>query len=89
MNGLKATLLAGALTLASSGCLVVSIHPGYDESTIGWDPNLIGYWVDADDKATLQIDRGEWSTLRLASLKFRLVPRNVELELRLDHHDRG
>ncbi len=65
MNGLKATLLAGALTLASSGCLVVSIHPGYDESTIGWDPNLIGYWVDADDKATLQIDRGEWKSYRI------------------------
>jgi hypothetical protein len=65
MNRLKAILLAVAMTTLSSGCLVLSVNPGYDESTIGWDPNLIGYWVDADDKATLQIDRGEWKSYRI------------------------
>ena len=53
------------MTAASSGCLVLSVNPGYDETTIGWDPNLIGHWVDADDKATLQIDRGEWKSYRI------------------------
>ena len=65
MNRLRAILLAIAMTALSSGCLVLSVNPGYDDTTIGWDPNLIGSWVDADDKATLQIDRGEWKSYRI------------------------
>lgn len=49
----------------SSGCLVLSLNPGYDDTTIGWDPNLVGYWVDADDRATLQIDRSDWKSYRI------------------------
>lgn len=33
--------------------------------TIGWDPNLVGRWEDADDKATVQIERGEWKSYRI------------------------
>jgi hypothetical protein len=53
----------GALVV--SGCLVVSINPGYSETTIAWDPDLVGTWVDAEDKAMLQIERGEWRSYRL------------------------
>jgi hypothetical protein len=65
MGRLRTILLVLALTAASSACLVLSVNPGYDEATIGWDPNLVGFWVDADDKATLQIERGEWKSYRI------------------------
>jgi hypothetical protein len=65
MDRLKQVLLAFVVTAASSGCLVLSVNPGYDDATIAWDPNLIGHWVDADDNATLQIDRGEWKSYRI------------------------
>jgi len=63
MSRLRTILLA--LSVISSGCLVLSVNPGYDETTIGWEPNLVGHWVDTDDKATLQIDRGEWKSYRI------------------------
>ena len=65
MGRLKTLLLVFAATVMSSGCLVLSLNPGYDDTTIGWDPNLVGYWVDADDKTTLQIDRSEWKSYRI------------------------
>ena len=43
----------------------MSVNPGYDEATIGWDPKLVGAWVDADDGVTLQIERGEWKSYRI------------------------
>jgi hypothetical protein len=65
MGRFKTILLVLALTSVSSGCLVVSLNPGYDEETLGWDPRLVGSWVDADDKASLQIERGEWKSYRI------------------------
>ena len=52
-------------TVLSSGCLVLSVNPGYDDTTIAWDANLVGYWVDADDKASIQIERSEWKSYRI------------------------
>ena len=49
----------------SSACLVVSINPAYSDTTIAWEPNLIGTWIDPDDKAMLQIDRSEWRSYRI------------------------
>lgn len=65
MGRLRTILIVLAMTAVSSACLVLSVNPGYDEATIGWDPNLVGFWVDADDKATLQIERGEWKSYRI------------------------
>jgi hypothetical protein len=65
MSRLTAALLVLASTVVSSGCLVLSLNPAYDETTIGWDPNLVGHWVDADDQASLQIERGEWKSYRI------------------------
>jgi len=57
-------LLALAVTLAP-GCLVLSLNPAYDEDTIGWDPALLGTWQDADDKSSIEIERGEWKSYRI------------------------
>jgi hypothetical protein len=51
--------------VVSSGCLVLSVNPGYDEATLGWDPRLVGSWIDADDNVSLQIERGEWKSYRM------------------------
>ena len=64
-RGIGAALLTIALATFGSGCLVLSLNPGYDESTLGWDPRLVGTWTDADDKASLQIERGEWKSYRI------------------------
>jgi hypothetical protein len=55
-----------ALAIAGApGCLVLSLSPGYDANTIAWEPNLIGNWHNADDKAAIRIERGEWRSYRL------------------------
>ena len=64
-RGIGAALLTIALATLSSGCLVLSLNPAYDESALGWDPRLVGAWTDADDKASLQIERGEWKSYRI------------------------
>lgn len=60
----RALLLAVAVVL-SPGCLVLSLHPAYDEDSLGWDPALVGTWIDVDDNASLQIERGEWRSYRI------------------------
>ncbi len=58
MRFLAAAALAGAL--ASSACLVVSLHPVYDDSSIAWDEGLAGTWRDAEDNIDVTIERAEW-----------------------------
>jgi hypothetical protein len=58
---LRAAALALAVLLAP-GCLVVSLNPAYDDETIGWDPALVGSWVNADDNVTMIVERGEWKS---------------------------
>ena len=60
-----ALLVATAALLAASGCLVLSVHPVYDGESIGFDPGLPGVWEDADDKASMTIERGEWKSYRV------------------------
>jgi len=63
---LRRPLLVLALTaVLSSGCLVISLHPAYDDEAIGWDPQLVGAWEDPDDKASMQIERAEWKSYRV------------------------
>ena len=54
-----------ACSWMASGCLVLSINPGHSDTTIAWEPDLIGTWVDADDKSSLQIARSEWRSYRI------------------------
>jgi hypothetical protein len=61
---LRASALAVALVCAP-GCLVLSLHPAYDDETIGWDPALLGSWIAEDDRVTLDIERSEWKSYRI------------------------
>ena len=51
--------------LAAPGCLVVSLHPSYDADSLGWDPALLGAWENAEDRASLQIERADWKSYRI------------------------
>lgn len=50
---------------ASSGCLVLSLHPAHDDASITWDPALAGTWVNEDDRVTAVVGRGEWRSYRI------------------------
>ena len=67
-SGLHRLALIGPLVLAlfaSTGCLVVSLHPSYDDDSLGWDPALLGAWENAEDRASLQIERADWKSYRI------------------------
>jgi hypothetical protein len=60
----RAALLAAAL-LTAPGCLVLSLHPAYDDDSLGWDPALLGTWIDVDDNASMVIERGDWRSFKI------------------------
>ena len=64
---LRASFAAAALVcaLASSGCLVVSLQPIYDDESVGWDETLVGTWRNAEDNIEVSIDRAEWRSYRI------------------------
>lgn len=51
--------------LSAPGCLVLSLHPAYDDDSIGWEPELIGTWQDADDNSSMIVERREWKSYRI------------------------
>jgi hypothetical protein len=57
--------VALAAALVSSGCLVLALHPAYDDAGLMWDPALVGTWYDSDDRVTVTIEQGEWRSYRL------------------------
>jgi hypothetical protein len=56
-------LLAAAAL--SSGCLVVSLQPAYEDKSIVFDEALIGKWTNDDDRATVTIERSEWRSYKI------------------------
>jgi hypothetical protein len=62
----KRTLfIAAVAAVASSGCLVLTLHPAHDDASIVWDQALVGTWVNEDDRVTATIGRGEWRSYRI------------------------
>lgn len=49
----------------SPGCLVLSLNPTYDGDTLTWEPGLLGNWQDAEDKSSIEIERGEWKSYKI------------------------
>jgi hypothetical protein len=56
--------IAAALLMAP-GCLVVSVHPTHDRDALVWEPALIGEWNNAEDNASMTIERGQWQSYRI------------------------
>jgi hypothetical protein len=49
----------------SSGCLVLSLHPFFEEDAIVFEEQLIGTWESIENAATLHIERAEWRSYRI------------------------
>lgn len=58
-------MILAAAGVAASGCLVLSLVPLYDADSMGWDPRLVGSWIDQDDNASMEIGRAEWQSYRV------------------------
>jgi hypothetical protein len=65
MSHLRCVLVLAVALAGSAGCLVVSVNPSYDDTSISWDPDLVGAWENKDDRASLEIERGEWKSYRI------------------------
>ena len=64
VKGVRVVAFVMAAVL-SQGCVVVSLHPAYDDETIAWEEGLIGHWRDAEDNVEVTITRGEWRSYRV------------------------
>jgi hypothetical protein len=60
-------MLAGLMAaLGSSGCLVLSLQPAYDNESVVFDEALVGQWENADDQTSAAIERAEWRSYKIA-----------------------
>lgn len=44
---------------------MLSLHPAYEDDSLGWEPALLGTWQDVDDNVSLVIERGEWRSYKI------------------------
>jgi hypothetical protein len=68
---LCAVLAAACL---STGCLVVSLLPAYDDQSVTFDETLLGQWENAEDGTRATIERGEWRSYKITYVE-RTSPR--------------
>jgi hypothetical protein len=54
-----------AVSMTTSGCLVLGLDRFYDEAAITFDERLLGSWKDADDNVTAVIERSEWRSYKI------------------------
>ena len=54
-----------ALAALSSGCLVLTLQPVYDDGSLDVDETLTGTWQGPEQGATVVVERGEWKSYRL------------------------
>src|SRR5262249_55752750 len=51
--------------VVSSGCLVVSLQPVYDDKSITFEEPLLGKWSNTEDQIQATIERGEWRSYKV------------------------
>jgi len=64
---MRALSLAVLLALASlsSGCLVLTLQPIYDDGSLEVDETLAGTWRGREQAVTVVVQRGEWKSYRV------------------------
>ncbi|MGH9314906.1 MAG: hypothetical protein ACRD1S_17115 [Vicinamibacterales bacterium] len=65
MKRTSVLVLVALAAAASSGCLVLALHPAHEDASITWDQALVGTWVNEDDRVTATVGRGEWRSYRI------------------------
>lgn len=58
-------LMLALVLFGAPGCLVLSVNPTLDRDALVWEPALVGTWVDAEDNASMTIERGEWQSYKV------------------------
>jgi hypothetical protein len=51
--------------LLSSGCLVSSLHPVYDDDSIVFDEALLGVWENQEGEINVTVSRAEWRSYQI------------------------
>jgi hypothetical protein len=51
--------------LLTSGCIVVSLQPAYNDESIAFEEALIGQWENVEDRTSAIIDRAEWRAYKI------------------------
>jgi hypothetical protein len=52
-------------SIASSGCLVLSLQPAYDDASIAFDEALVGQWENGDDQTSATIEKAQWRSYKI------------------------
>jgi hypothetical protein len=52
--------------LLTSGCLVSSLQPVYDDESIVFDEALVGTWENRESEVSIAVSRGEWRSYHVA-----------------------
>ncbi len=55
-----------ALAFLSSGCLVTTLQPIYDDESLQVDETLTGTWQGQEQGATIVVERGAWKSYRVS-----------------------
>jgi hypothetical protein len=53
------------LAVASSGCLVVTLQPAYDDQALIFEEALLGEWENSEDSTRATIERGQWRSYKI------------------------
>ncbi|MBI3492985.1 MAG: hypothetical protein HY047_14580 [Acidobacteria bacterium] len=64
---MRCVVLSGLLLAAvwSSGCLVLSLQPAYDDASVAFDEALAGQWENADDQTSATIEQAQWRSYKI------------------------
>jgi hypothetical protein len=54
-----------ALACLSPGCLVITLQPAYDDTSLEVDDGLTGTWQSPELGSSVVVDRGEWKSYRV------------------------
>jgi hypothetical protein len=65
MNRVFAVSVALLASVASAGCMVLSLARFYDDAGVLFDERLVGTWVDAEDNVSVAVARSEWRSYRI------------------------
>ena len=66
MRAVAPIALLLCLPLLTSSCVVVSLQPVYDDSSVVFDQALVGNWVNAEEETSVAIERAEWRSYKVA-----------------------
>jgi hypothetical protein len=54
-----------AAACLSTGCLVVSLQPAYDDQSVTFNETLLGHWENGEDGTRATVERGEWRSYKI------------------------